>query len=64
MYMYLVVLKKLKDTMRSTHFIAVSCDEVMLCDSGFPCMLMLSLTRSTFLFCCIFLRLKVKGLMC
>jgi hypothetical protein len=31
--MHLVVLEKLKDTVRSARFIAISCDEVTLCDS-------------------------------
>ena len=32
--MHLIVLEKLKATIRSTRFIAISCDEVMSCDSG------------------------------
>lgn len=30
----MVVLKKLKETVRSTRFLAISCDEVTSCDSG------------------------------
>jgi hypothetical protein len=33
-HMHLIVLDKLKDTMRVGCFIAISCDEAMLCDSG------------------------------
>jgi hypothetical protein len=33
-YMHLVVLEKLKATVRSARFIAISCDEVTSCDSG------------------------------
>ena len=32
--MHLVVLEKLKATIRSARFISISCDEVTLCDSG------------------------------
>ena len=33
-YMYLIVFKKLKDTMKSARLIAISCDGMMSCDSG------------------------------
>jgi hypothetical protein len=33
-HMHLIVLDKLKDTARVACFIAISCDEVTLCDSG------------------------------
>jgi hypothetical protein len=33
-HMHLVVLEMLKATIRSAHFIVISCDEVTLCDSG------------------------------
>ena len=33
-HMHLIVVEKLKDIVRSACFIAISCDEVTLCDSG------------------------------
>ena len=33
-HMHLIILDKLKDTMRAACFIAISCNEVTLCNSG------------------------------